>query len=945
MTQPSSQFMRRVSAVCLLTSLAACSGNPNKDPEAPPIRDIIKNQKQPDDNKLPIITSEPIAADPDKALENYRKLLGLNADPETKAEARRRIADLQVQVDDMEGETDESENRLNQSVSLYQRLLQERPLDPRNDRLLYQLARAQQNQGNTDEAIATLDKLTKTYKESPLAGDAHFRSADLLYRQGKYGEAEEQFSKVMDYQDRTPFFETAQYMLGWSQYRQSKYDDAIATFFDVLERELPDPVPLEMEEALKQVARGKGDLAQDSLRVVSLSFAAIGGGEAVNEHFQKNGDPRFYPLIYNALGHKLLEKQRYTDAAEAFMAFTKRYPKHKLAPDFQTSVISAYTQGGFGNLVIKEKERYATSYDPDASYWDGLSPSADVLAALRGHMDDLAKLNHAQAQADPKKNAQQYLVAARWYKRILEVFPQDPKAAEISYLLGDALLDGGKTLEAADQYTATAYAMPTHDKSGEAAMAAFQAYEKHAGNVAPTERNAALRIAVDSGLKLADSFPQHPSKLPVLSEAAQNLFEMKNLEEAIEVAARVLKDDKQAPEILRRNAWSVTSESQFELKNYAAAEQAYAEELKLIPADAKERGEVIERLAASIYRQGEAARDADDLPTAVEYFLRVGKVTPNASIRANADYDAASSLVVLEDWPAATRVLESFRSRFPENKLQADVDKKLALAYESDGKPAPAAKVYERITARASESPQVRQDAAWQAAKLYDEAKLSADSYRTFESYVTRFPRPLDRSMEARKRLMELSTARGDVAGQKRWLEAIVRADQSAGNERTDASRSLAAKASLSLGIMEAADAKKLRLTAPLEVSVKGKKEAMQSAIGALNRAAEYGFAETTTAATYEIAGLYQDFGSALMDSARPPGLNALELEQYNLLLEEQAYPFEEKTIETHEVNLRRILSGRYDKWVKRSAESLLKLSPAQYEKREQREETYESLR
>ena len=119
----------------------------------------------------------------------------------------------------------------------------------------------------------------------------------------------------------------------------------------------------------------------------------------------------------------------------------------------------------------------------------------------------------------------------------------------------------------------------------------------------------------------------------------------------------------------------------------------------------------------------------------------------------------------------------------------------------------------------------------------------------------------------------------------------------------------------------------------------------MESAIGSLNRAAGYGFAETTTAATYEIAGLYQDFGQSLMNSERPAKLKELELEQYNLLLEEQAFPFEEKAIQAHEANVRRIEQGRYDAWIKQSAAALVKIAPGKYAKREQSEDTYGTLR
>lgn len=940
--------LRAVGAGFVLAGIAGCAGlgGGSSGPESAPvpqIREVVK-QRGKEEPKLPIITSEPIAADAEKAADNYRKLLALAPDEETRAEAQRRLADLQVQVDDIKGESEDSVATLQASIALYQSLLKRRPQDPKNDQVLYQLARAQQNSGYTEDALKTLQRLTTEYPASPLTGDGHFRRADVLYRLDRYPEAESEFATVMGFEDRTPFYEPAQYMRGWSQYRQSKFDAAIGTFFDILERELPEPTPLEIEDALAGVERGKTDLARDSIRVVALSFAALGGGDAVNESFAKNGDPRYYPLVYNALGATLLEKQRFTDAAEAYTAFTQRYPSNPLAPTFQSRVIDSYRTGGFGELVIREKQRYAETYDPKAPYWAGATPTEEVMVALRGHLDDLAKQNHALAQADKTGNRDRFLVASGWYGRIIELYPQDPKVAEVNFLLGDALLDGGKTVEAAEQYSQTSYKYAAHAKSGEAAQAAFLAYQKNARDVPPPQRAAALRQAVDSGLKLADTYPQHPEKLPVLSQAAQDLFELKSLDEAVTVAARVIKSEKPAPEVLRRNAWSVTAASQFQLKRYPESEIAYAEELKLTPVQAPERREVAEQLAASIYKQGEGAREGGDLRKAVDDFLRVGKVTPESKIRANADYDAAASLMTLKDWPAAGQVLESFRMRFPTHPLQADVDKKLAVAYGSDAKPAQAAAAFERISARPAEAEDVRREAAWQAPKLYDAAQLPVEAARSYQSYVTAFPRPLDRSMEARTRLSEIAKSRNDQSQHVFWLREIIKADQTAGPQRNDSTRTLAANSSLTLGVIAAGEAKRLRLSAPLDQSLAAKKTAMEAAISELNQTVAYGFADSTTAATFELGGLYQDFGQSLLQSERPRNLKELELEQYQLLLEEQAFPFEEKAIQAHEANIKRILQGRYDNWIKQSAATLVQLAPGKYSKREQSEDVYESL-
>lgn len=930
--------------LAVLLCLAACTPPAVKN-ASPSIGKTVGKLDEPAQDVLPIIASEPVAADPQKASENYRELLRLAPDPETKAEAKRRLADLQVQIEDTRGNSVESEKALREAVALYNELLYANPEDKNNDRVFYQLARAQQNLGDINAAIDTLKRLTDRYPQSSIAYDGHFRRAELLFAQTRFAEAETEYRKVMDLQDQTPFFEQAQYKYGWTLYKQSKYDLAIATFFDVLERELPQNVSHKPEAALASVDKTKSELAKDSLRVITLSLSTLGGGPALNEYLARNGDPRFYPLIYNALGEALLEKQRYTDGAEAYAAFIQRFPASPLAPDFQSSVIAAYGDGGFRDLVVREKERYATTYDPSAAYWQGKPATATVMKELRFHLEDLAKHYHARAQQNVHKPPEGFLAAARWYERIIELYPQDPQLPEITFLFGDALLEGGRTQQAAEQYSKVAYVFPANPRSSEAAYAAVLAYQKHATEVAEVDRPLALRQAVDSSLKLADRFPQHAQLYPVLAQSAQDLFEIKSYDEAIKIADRVLKAPQPVGAELRRIAWSVTGNSYFLQDRYPQAEVAFTEELKLTAPGTPQYPEVVEQLAASVYKQGEAAREAGDLKTAAQHFLRVGQVTPQAKIRASAEYDGASALIALEDWGRAAAVLEGFRGLFPGHALEADVDKRLATAYQKDNKPFQAAQVFGRIANRPSESLDTRREAAWVSATLFDEAKATTEAARAYEFYVQTFPRPLDRTLDARSRLVEYARASGDNTRLNRWLRDLVVADETAGADRNDRSRVLAAQSSLELGRIEAAQAKSLRLSLPVEKSLPGKRQAVERSIQWLNKAAAYGFADVTTAATYEVGVIYQDFGRSLMDSERPRGLSELELEQYNLLLEEQAFPFEEKAIETHETNLKRIGQGLYDEWIARSAKALAQIAPARYGKREQGEERYEKLK
>ena len=160
----------------------------------------------------------------------------------------------------------------------------------------------------------------------------------------------------------------------------------------------------------------------------------------------------------------------------------------------------------------------------------------------------------------------------------------------------------------------------------------------------------------------------------------------------------------------------------------------------------------------------------------------------------------------------------------------------------------------------------------------------------------------------------------------------------------------------------------------------------MKKAINRFNSLLDYESGELTAAATFYLAEIYFHFSKALMTSERPVltfdyykvkpgdnlstiakrydsdikriarennlnksnfivagkklkiprGLYPAELEQYELAMEEQAYPFEEKAIKVHQSNLALITKGVYNQWIEKSLQKLAKLVPARYDKPEE---------
>jgi hypothetical protein len=118
----------------------------------------------------------------------------------------------------------------------------------------------------------------------------------------------------------------------------------------------------------------------------------------------------------------------------------------------------------------------------------------------------------------------------------------------------------------------------------------------------------------------------------------------------------------------------------------------------------------------------------------------------------------------------------------------------------------------------------------------------------------------------------------------------------------------------------------------------------MQAALMAYNQVALIGVAEFTTAANYQQAQIYQKLAADLIASEKPKGLSELELEQYGILLEEQAEPLANKAIDIYTANANLVKQDVYDGYIQKSFAALSELSPGRYKKSEQIEDAIDEI-
>lgn len=820
-----------------------------------------------------------------------------------------------------------------EAIRTYEKILATYPNYERNDQVLYQMSRAYDELGQTDEAIEVIERLIAEYPYSKYLDEVQFRRGEYFFIRRNFRKAEDAYSAIINMGPNSSYFELALYKLGWALYKQEFYEEALHKYIAMLDYRLSVGYDFTEEHEEDDELR-----VADTFRVISLSFSNLGGPDVVDEYFSMHGSRGYADRIYSNLGEFYLSKLRYNDAASIYKSFIDLYPFHRVSPHFSMRVVEIYAEGGFPQLVVQSKKEFATKYALHAEYWSyfDTEESPEVLAYLKTNLNDLANHYHALYQDDslPDDRSANFREALRWYREVLESFPEDPDSPPINYQLADLLLEHQEFGEAATEYEQTAYGYAPHEQASAAGYAAIYAHRENLKVATGATRLDVKRATVASSLRFVDAFPQHEQSAVVLGAAADDLYDMKDFHAAIEAAEQLIEHYPDADPALLRSAWVVVAHSSIDIAEYQDAEHAYMRVLNLSPADDDSREAIVDGLAASIYKQGEQANLLEDYRAAADHFLRIKDVAPTSQIRAAAEYDAAAALVRLEDWATAATVLEDFRSTYVDHELHSEATTQLAFIYREDGQLARSAAEYERIATESSD-PELSREVLLLAGELYEEAKSLDSALSVYLRYAREFPRPLDALLETRSKIAGMYKAKSDHARYLEELQEIVTIDKSAGSERTDRSRYLAAQAALVLSEQLYQRFAELKLMQPFEQSLAEKQRRMDAAMGALEDLVEYEVADVTAAATFHMAEIYYDFSNALLESERPPGLSAAETADYELVIEEEAYPFEERAIDVHEENFELLAVGIYNQWIQKSLDKLADLVPGRYAKNE----------
>lgn len=944
---------RHIHLPLLIVLLASCS----TAKQGPTLESLSQRSVQ-------VEHSVTIDADTSSVINAYESV-ATDEDSSLNIKAMHRLADAEMkQIDElMEQGQKIDQARFDKPIKWYLEVLKRDPQYPQREELLYQLAHAYEQSGDSAKSIKALQILSRDYPRSSRAVEAHFRRAEVLFQEQRFREAEISYAAVitagrsqrfttfetpltaLSYTGEppsggsSPFYEQSLFKYAWAIYKQDRCIDSLDAFFVLLDLKLNrNLTPTELQE-LAFLARADRELVDDSFRAINLCIATEGGAKALNIYLA-NKPPRVYEfLAYQKLAEHYLKQQLDLEAAEAYSAFWQRASWHPYALLFQNQAIEIYTRLGLKEKIIPAKRDFVQHYNDleerwqnneHSNYFEYLIRSDKELKAtlqrqLELHLSDLASYYHATAQSS--KTSFDYKNTVIWYRAYLRHFPDSPKRAEMNLHLADALLESGDYQNAAKEYEHVAYDLGNHDRAADAGYAALSTREKqHKAQEGDLHWDNAT---TQSALSFARFFPRDPRVPEVLARAADELYQAKQYSQAIKAAESVMSRYSSASQETKRTALTVLANTQFEQQKYEVAELFYLELQALLSRNDPFQKEIDERIAACIYKQAEHFRSQGVVRSAIEQFRRLIASAPNASVRPLAEYDIAMLYIQINEWNLAMQTLETFKKGFPNHPLVKDANEKIAVGYLKLNRPIEAAVALEGISEDLS--PEAQREALWQVAELYEEGGELSKAANSFQRYAETFHTPLEPAVEALYKSALLYRKQGQENNYFIQMEKIYQADKEGGAARTNRTRYLAAQGTFELAEPHFQRYAEVKLVEPIRKNMELKNGLMKRALTAYNKTAEIGVAEFTVAATYRIADMYADFSRKLMDSDRPTDLNDEELEQYELMLEEQAFPFEEKAIGLHETNIKRLHEGLYNEWIARSITALAKLMPARY--------------
>ena len=931
--------MTMIKVLLLLITLlfTACAGNNTEIIKEKKVKttteDILAFQDRPQEKALEYRW---------KALKTYEKFIKENKGYKSKtmAKSMEELADIYMEIEQNTYLQKKGKFNHSKSRALYQEVLELYPDRQENESILYQVARGYMEEGDWDSSNTLLERIIKEFPNGQFTHEAYFRLGEYYFEFGDRTKAIFYYRQVLKKDDYN-FYDKALYKLGWALFQNKDYDAAADKFISLLERKGVKLTP-EGKEEVKDLPALEMDMVWDTIKSLILVFDYMGGHTKIADYFKVRGIQSYEPYIYRRLGDIYLDTGRFQEAADIYEAFVNTNPFHEDAPLFRSRIVEAYALGNMLDLAYKERIRLIETYKEDSIWFKSNRRSAQkrakeiVQSTKRQVKNDMLQLSrYHYSKAHTSKSAEDSAEAIAWLRKFLSDFPEEAEAIEVDLMLAETFFDIRDYNQAIVEYEKVAYKYPSSKFSAEAGYGALLSLEKlarPAGSISTTN-NYALRLA-ETSRKFASAFPQDKKTPEVLLNGIDIFSQLGKFEEA-RAAAQLIVENKLSTDREKYLAQRYVADSFLKEQAYNKSSEEIKKAIVLIPESDKKDLPLLERaLAASLYKEAEELKSKGKTIEAAEAFEKVYNAVPKSDIASIALYDAGVLFEQNMKWNRAIKTYDILFQKYPDSQYTFNALTQWGGIKERLKEYVQAAQVYDKAADIAPDIKQ-KEDISYRAIIMYEQGKDFNRLYNSYKRFFEKFPES-HRLVDLTYKVANYKESMKDFKSANELYERAVSLHKKSGAGATIEESVLAARAQLILSEYKKELFEEVKLVQPLEENLQKKEDLLKEALTSYTSAAKYRISEITTESTYKMGEMLEHLKNAIMESERPGDLTSEQLKEYNFLLEEQAYPFEEKAIAIYEGNIHRTLdSGIYDQWIKKSYERLASLLPARYKRDE----------
>lgn len=863
---------------------------------------------------------------------------------------------------DLQGKLDESLQQIELLLTQYPQSQYAAELNFRRGDIYYNLQ-------HYSKALSSYQAVLKSKNNQAYYVNSLYMSGWVLFKMNRLPDADSQFIAVLDYLV--------------SQEKVQPYEDNFS--FSVL-----NPRYQGLVNDIERVLSISLSQQQQSVSLIALLTKESENTDIKYLYLYRH-------VLFNNLAHFLIESDLKYDAELTYQAYIELYPSDLWASRFSLDLLSLYQQQGKYSAARTLQQHYVQGYGLTSQFWQQAIKAKnsalvnervlvqEVLPNLLTFSYQHSRRLYAKAQSLDAGIArvQAFTETANWLSTYLALakleqaelliatLPASEGILADELLYADACFEAKQYQQALTSYQFIAYGVPLREQTAanatlhlDAAYAAtltvramlIQLAERAESDEKPNQQQKLLLVQQQLDSDFIYYYPKDPRSFVLAIQQAQMAFNQKDYQlmqrhtDFILQSYGVITLDARKQGIVNNKvvlnntalnqvqiASQLQANSLYQQGDYRQAEQAFALALDYTDKKSKNRKGMRDLLASSIYFQAQQSKVHAPL-VAVEHYLRLGVAIPESSYRVTAEFDAANILLAQALWQQAVDVLLAFQKHYPHHEYSSSIPAKLANSYENlEQWQLAAAQLL--IMTQGQASPELKREAQYSAAEYYVKAGNLPKAITTFRAYAHSYPEPFDVAQEVRYKMSEFYQQTKEPNKQYYWYRKLISFhDKSAlkqDNNINARSTYLASIAALGLGEAHQQSFTRIKLNLPLKQSLQKKQQEMKSAINYYQKLLAYQLAEFVPHGTFNLAQMYAQLAEDVMSSQRPKDLDELALEEYELILEEIAYPFEDKSIAIHVSNSKRAWQDTYDHWIAKSFSVLAELEPAQYNKQE----------